>query len=232
MEKERTYIGEGYYGTCYRINDTTVRKYYKDIIPKTQLDTIGTKNETFIFAQNINLQERYTEMPYVEGIPLVKVNPTSKQKYFPMANPKINDFMRFIPDLYCGAKRLDKKHIFIHDFCAQNILCTEEGFKVIDTDLYYKLRKRSYNYNIYCINNGLNDCIFSPIPECYEPIEKLILESNSLSLISYYKKLNQIRPDNEIFIDYFISLLRLLEIENETLTIQDVRKRCKGRVKR
>ncbi len=246
MRKGEVFIGEGKYAKCY-VKDGIVRKYYKDDVPEDQKDTIGIKNDTFIFATMIDYEKKYSEMPYIPNCkPFIVLSGNDyKNDYEPVADPKINEFIDALPKVYSDMDELSAIRVRPVDTLGHNILFGDGKFKVVDTDQYYKdelfspyagedgslhylNEKHTLEFikedNIICLNYGLYDCIFYTEKKHKIPMETLALRTNEGKLRKLYHEIFFMNnPDRRLFIEFLKELKKFFNIENDRATINDFR---------
>lgn len=255
MRKGEVFIGEGKYAKCF-VKDGVVRKYYKDEVPEDQKDTIGIKNDTFIFATKVDFDKKYSEMPYIPNCKpfIVLTGNDYKNDYEPVADPKINEFIEALPKVYSDMDELSAIRVRPVDTLGHNILFGDGKIKVVDTDQYYKdemflsyaTEDGPINYlnekntlkfikedNVVCLNYGLYDCIFYAEKKYKIPMETLVLQCNEGRIRKLYNEIFFMNnPDKRLFIEFLYELKKLLKIENDKATINDFRIALSRKMKR
>ena len=205
---QKRVLGSGQNGTCYLTSDGQVfKRIYKPQIVEGNISrTVGLSNKTYVFPKKLVTIESTIIgyiMDYVDGIELRYLNNINALK---------------IAEYDIAA--ISSLGIYSFDVKVDNMLYTKDNrFKVVDTDLFCKVKK---NRELYNINMGnFSHSVMSPIFNMYSSrfksrhlenkrgdlIEGKIPSSKYIQILLKYMK---IRESEDISIKDFSNELKLL----------------------
>lgn len=212
---QKRVLGSGQNGTCYLTSDGQVFKriYKPQIVEGNISSTVGLSNNTYVFPKKLVTIESAIIgyiMDYVDGIELRYLN----------NEISLRDYINALKIAEYDIAAISSLGIYSFDVKADNMLYTKDNrFKVVDTDLFCKVKK---NRELYNINMGnFSHSVMSPIFNMYSSrfksrhlenkrgdlIEGKIPSSKYIQILLKYMK---IRESEDISIKDFSNELKLL----------------------